>query len=833
MSLTADDSAHFGFASERWFEILRTAETRPTLGRLGPYELLAEAGRGGQGVVFRARQPGTGREVAVKRLLAGAFAAPETLRRFEREVEIAAALNHPGIVTVYGVDLVEGAPLLAMEWVDGAPVTRWAAGRPRREVLEVFLRVCEAVQHAHQRGVLHRDLKPSNVIVDAAGHPRVLDFGLAKLSSDSQATLTTSGAFLGTPAYAAPEQWRGEELDVRADVYSLGAILFELVTGRRVIEGEGLEAVARAVDPSPPRPSALVRSIPRELDAITLQALASEREQRSQSLDAFASDVRRFLAGEPVSAHPPGAAYLLRKLVARNRVASALVVLLVGATLVYAVLTAWHADQLGGERDRALLAGQAEARAHAQTERERERTELALARADEERRRAEEERANVERVLEFFATDLMREADPQRRGREPSLSEILRTSASKVDGRFRDAPLVAARVHRMLGTALAELGQYPEAEAEMRAALALDPEPAAIQLARDETQLGTILRRAGRYDEAERILRGAVARHEALESPDRTSFASALDDLAVVLGKTSRGEEALPLLERALEVAELEAHRAILLSSMGVILLELGRHTEARARFEQALPLAIEHLGEDSTDVATVRGNLAILEDAAGNHGGAAVTLRRSLEVALRTYGPEHPRTAEAMAQLAHVLVSTGELEEAEDLARSALAILLPSDRMEIAFLHTILGCIAMRRGDAVAAEPFLAEAMRAFGDLGHRHNFQVAAESLYWALDRLQKHDEIETLLARVLDGAEGRDRAWAFGHRGKLLRVRGDLDGAVESFEEAVAILAPLPAERALFADVLGGYAQTLRALGDVPSAEELEREAAALGD
>jgi serine/threonine protein kinase len=301
----AEESSLFGFDSEAWLANARGAESAPELGHLGPYELLAEAGRGGQGVVFRARQPGTGREIALKRLLAGSFASATARRRFEREVEAVTALNHPGIVTVYGVDVAEGSPLLAMDWIEGEPVTAWAAGRAREEVLALFLSVCNAVQHAHQRGVLHRDLKPSNVVVDPSGRPRVLDFGLAKLASDPGASVSKSGEFVGTPAYAAPEQWRGEEIDARADVYSLGALLFEMLTGRRAVEGEGIRALAQAELRSVPRPSSLVRSIPRELDAIVLQALASEREARYQSVDALSGDVRRYLAGQAVLAHPP------------------------------------------------------------------------------------------------------------------------------------------------------------------------------------------------------------------------------------------------------------------------------------------------------------------------------------------------------------------------------------------------------------------------------------------------------------------------------------------------------------------------------------------------
>ena len=237
------DGFGFDLPDDDWLDRLRESEAQLNLGRIGSYELIEEVSRGGQGVVFRARQPGTQREIALKRLLAGSFATASMRRRFEREVEAAAALNHPNIVTVFGCETVDGNPQLAMEWVDGVPVTEWvrprgtdAVSRDPEETLSVFLRIADAVQHAHSRGVLHRDLKPSNVLVDRDGEPHVLDFGLAKrvdVDSAADVTLTGSADFLGTPAYASPEQFHTDELtlDARSDVYSLGVLLFELLTG--------------------------------------------------------------------------------------------------------------------------------------------------------------------------------------------------------------------------------------------------------------------------------------------------------------------------------------------------------------------------------------------------------------------------------------------------------------------------------------------------------------------------------------------------------------------------------------------------------------------------
>jgi len=302
------------------------------------YRLEGELQRGGQGVVYRATQDSTGQHVAVKVLRDGVFAGRGALERFEREARILGRLSHPGIVAIHDSGAVEGRKYLVTRLVDGAPLDEWVArqapaardrGARVRRICELFVAVCDAVHAAHLRGVIHRDLKPGNLLVDAAGRPHVLDFGLAKLTDadegDARPTLTQTGRFMGSLPWSSPEQTRGvpDDVDLRTDVYSIGVMLFHALTGRFPYDVSGplraaLEQIANA---DPPRPSALARGVGRELDTVVLKALAKERARRYQSVAALQRDLERCLRGDPIEARADSAWYLLRKALQRHKIA--------------------------------------------------------------------------------------------------------------------------------------------------------------------------------------------------------------------------------------------------------------------------------------------------------------------------------------------------------------------------------------------------------------------------------------------------------------------------------------------------------------------------------
>jgi serine/threonine-protein kinase len=272
----------------------------------GDYERLREVGRGGMGVVYRAWNRALRRWEALK-MIAGP-ASPRDRERFRFEAEAAAALDHPNVVAVYGVDEVGGRPFLAMKWVEGTTLARAlpALRGELRTVVGLLAKAAQAVEHAHRRGILHRDLKPGNVLVDADGEPHVADFGLAR-RLDAHASLA-SGEVVGTPAYMAPEQARGERgLTTAADVYGLGAILYEALTGRPPFAGAThLDVLRQVLDQAPPLPGSLAPGVDRDLEAVCLKCLEREPTARYGSAQALVDDLERWLRGEPVSARPPG-----------------------------------------------------------------------------------------------------------------------------------------------------------------------------------------------------------------------------------------------------------------------------------------------------------------------------------------------------------------------------------------------------------------------------------------------------------------------------------------------------------------------------------------------
>ncbi|MEK6643242.1 MAG: serine/threonine-protein kinase [Planctomycetota bacterium] len=316
------------------------------------YDVHKQIGRGGMGIVYKALQVSTKRVVALKLLLEGPFASDMARKRFEREIALSAALKHPNIIPIYDSGTVDGRMYYAMEHIFGMSLGDHLRANKSdlRQRLQSFVKICGAVGHAHQRGVIHRDLKPTNILVDGTGEPHVLDFGLAKAGMFGDMTTSITAQIIGTPAYMSPEQASGDPsgIDIRTDVYALGVMLYEMLTGEmpydtNVSMGKILHNIAQA-EPKPP--SKINPKIDGDLSAILLKALEKSKDARYQSVDSFASDVQHYLAGEPISAKPPSAMYLLKKVLFKHKlVAGAVVFALIAGVTGFLVLGQFKKEQ--------------------------------------------------------------------------------------------------------------------------------------------------------------------------------------------------------------------------------------------------------------------------------------------------------------------------------------------------------------------------------------------------------------------------------------------------------------------------------------------------------
>jgi non-specific serine/threonine protein kinase/serine/threonine-protein kinase len=447
----------------------------------GRYQILQRIGEGGAGLVFMAeqRQP-VQRTVAVKVIKPG-MDSSQVVARFEAERQALALMDHPHIAKVFdGGTTEQGHPFFVMELVRGVPITAFCDEHrlTLRQRLELFIPVCQAVQHAHQKGVIHRDLKPTNVLVtsqDGRPVPKVIDFGIAKALHQrltDRTMFTQIGALVGTPVYMSPEQAGGNPLDIdtRSDIYGLGVLLYELLTGvtpldRKQVRQAGYDEVLRLVrEAEPPTPSSRLTAVedlpavaarrqvePRQfgkllrgdLDWIVMKCLEKDRTRRYETANGLARDLQRYLASEPVEACPPSAGYKLRKFVGKNKrlfvtVAAFALLLVAGAAVSVAL---------------AVRATRAE--------------HLAQRRLDEE----VQARAEAEAVRDFFVEDMIGWVAPEKKmGRPVTVDQVLEGAERAIDTRFRGQPLTEAAVRQTLGRVYRDLGQYDKAERHLKEA---------------------------------------------------------------------------------------------------------------------------------------------------------------------------------------------------------------------------------------------------------------------------------------------------------------------------------------------------------------------------
>ncbi|MFM9995780.1 MAG: tetratricopeptide repeat protein [Phycisphaerales bacterium] len=650
--------------------------------RIGPYAIRAVLGTGGMGVVYLAEQERPRRQVALKVLRVGA-ASPAALRRFEHEGQMLARLNHPGIAQIHDAGTADSGqgeqPYVAMELIKGRSLTAFGRTLITRERVELFLKVCEAVQHAHFNGVIHRDLKPANILVNAEGQPKVLDFGVARLTEpQAGATMHTEpGVLVGTLNYMSPEQVAGGSapLDTRSDVYALGVILYELLAGRLPYEvnARAIAESARIISEQDPAPLSTVSRVLRgDLETICAKALEKDPDRRYQSAAALAEDLRRYLGDEPIVARPATTLYQLRKFARRNKalvggVAAVFVVLVAGiiATTAQTVVAI-------GQRDRAEEAEQLAA------------TRLTDADAAGKRARTEADTANA--ILDFLNSRLLSSADPANaRGRDVTIREALDTASASVDEAFGDRPEVEAAVRQTLGNTYRGLGEYGPARAHLEAAVALwrrergDEDLATLGTLRN---LAELERSESRWDEAVAILEPVIAALERVSGPESREVLSAKKLLASVYGDQSR----LPEAERLMSEVYATARRVLqpddpelrgTMTNLAAIYREMGRVDCAEPLWREVHEMDRRNGDEDTPSALTVLNNLGIVAAAQGRLADAAEIIEQVLEGKRRVQGPNHPETLLMMVNLGGVYNELARFNEADPLLRDAIEGLL------------------------------------------------------------------------------------------------------------------------------------------------------------
>lgn len=817
------------------------------------YELGEEIRRGGQGVVYRGVQRGTRRDVAIKVMFGGRSADPVGRARFEREAQILAQLRHPNIVTIHESGGAANSLYYVMDFIPGEPLDEHIRAQVRdpRAVAALFVKICDAVNIAHLRGVLHRDLKPSNIRVDPAGEPHVLDFGLAKISSQFPVTspqfngpasagtgewkletgdCTETGQFLGSVPWASPEQVaaRPDEMDLRTDVYSLGVMLYQFLTGYfpYPVNGPVRSVLENICTFEPKNPSEISRSVGDDLAQVVLKCLRKQPEDRYQTAGDVARELRRFLAGEPIEAKRDQTWYMLRKRLRRYRtftLVSSLLALLVLGSLV--ALTAFY-------REEHRLRTAAET---AQKEAEAARAEATAARNDAQRalqeeaaqRKLAEKYAGETRQVAKFQSALLESLDAEAMGRE--IKELFREHVR------------------------ATLQRPPTAgDSEQRARTEAD---VATELAVYDTLTAAV--------PPVDVVRRALAKHVLGKVPETVASRFADQprvqaELLLTLGATLRNlglfAEAEPHLRRALELArgsgavanvidQLTAE-ADILSHLGGTLSHLGRLAEAEAVHREAYEIMNRIGPNGSPDASSALGNIAAMRAAQGDATGAVNMFREAVEKARQAPSPDRQAEAIALGNLGTVLAQRGDFQEAEPYLRKALAMReseLGPEHESLAVDLANLGNLYTVRGEPQKAEPLLRRALAIYrARLGKEHPHVGHAMTSLALLIRDRDPEGARRLYEEALAnyraalGENHAKTAMALDNVGSILRQMGDYAAAEPLIRAGLARRRVLfPEDHPEIVQSLNNLARLLLSRGATVEAADHYREGIAISE
>jgi eukaryotic-like serine/threonine-protein kinase len=715
-----DAGARASGDAEATLDSAPTAEPMPRhdLTSIGVYRLMKKLGEGGMGQVWLAEQTAPlRRQVALKLIRVGMY-DDSVLQRFQSERQSLALMEHPSIAKVFDAGATpDGQPYFVMEYVPGLPITDYCDQKKLkiRERLELFVKVCEGVQHAHQKAIMHRDLKPANILVvevDGKPAPRIIDFGLAKAAAPQvggETLFTQLGGWVGTPGYMSPEQADPSVMDVdtRTDVYSLGAVLYVLLTGFLPFETKDWrkerldEFLRRLREEDPPRPStkivmenessratAEVRGVePKnlmsllhgDLDWITMKALEKDRARRYGTPSELAADIERYLNNDPVVARPASTSYRLQKYASRHRVgvavAAGLVVLLAG----FAVMQAVQLRRITRERDRA------------------------------------------NRITDFM-TGMFKVSDPsEARGNSITAREVLDKAAKDIDTGLAKDPEQQAQMMQIMGLVYQSLGLYPRSESLLTRAVEIRRQvlgPEHPDTLKTMFSLAWTLDLEGQRQEAERIVRQTLDIQRHVLGPDHPDTLASINGLAVTLQERGQYTEAEKLEREILENARRifgPEHRRTLMATTNLvsILGSEGRHAEAEKLERKVVDDQRRILGPEHPDTLWSMLVLAGTLQEEAQYVEAEKLARQALDVQRRVLGPEHPETLRGMHNLALTLAREGRYAEAEKLARQALEArrhALGPEHPDVGSSTYGLACIAALNGESEKALALLRE---------------------------------------------------------------------------------------------------------------------------